>query len=168
MQQNHERENVACVQTSPISFVARGKGTFPRATKEIGDVCTQARENVEKIHRTEFERLDKYSPSLLTDYNNTKHRAIGITPIEASARKNHSLAYFKLNPVTEFTDSQIHPKLKIGDKLRISKYKRPVFDKGYTPNWTEKIFAINEIQPTDPITYKLKDLAGEAISGSIY
>ena len=28
---------VACVQTSPISFVARGKGT-----KEIGDVCTQA------------------------------------------------------------------------------------------------------------------------------
>ena len=28
---------VACVQTSPISFVARGKGT-----KEIGDVCTEA------------------------------------------------------------------------------------------------------------------------------
>ena len=27
---------VACVQTSPISFVARG------TTKEIGDVCTQA------------------------------------------------------------------------------------------------------------------------------
>ena len=27
----------ACVQTSPISFVP-----FPRATKEIGDVCTQA------------------------------------------------------------------------------------------------------------------------------
>ena len=33
---------VACVQTSPISFVARGKVPFPRATKEIGDVCTQA------------------------------------------------------------------------------------------------------------------------------
>ena len=33
---------LACVQTSPFSFVARGKGTFPHATKEIGDVCTQA------------------------------------------------------------------------------------------------------------------------------
>ena len=38
---------IACVQTSPISFVARGKGTtslfrVPRATKEIGDVCAQA------------------------------------------------------------------------------------------------------------------------------
>ena len=28
---------IVCVQTSPISFVP-----FPRATKEIGDVCTQA------------------------------------------------------------------------------------------------------------------------------
>ena len=35
---------IACVQTSPISFAACGKGNvpFPRATKEIGDVCTQA------------------------------------------------------------------------------------------------------------------------------
>ena len=33
------KENLACVQTSPISFVARGK--------EIGDVCTQAKENLE-------------------------------------------------------------------------------------------------------------------------
>ena len=31
---------LACVQTSPISFVARVP--FPRATKEIGDDCTQA------------------------------------------------------------------------------------------------------------------------------
>ena len=32
---------VVCVQRSPISFSARGKGNvpFPRATKEIGDVC---------------------------------------------------------------------------------------------------------------------------------
>ena len=32
----------ACEQTSPISFVARAKVPFPRATKEIGDVYTQA------------------------------------------------------------------------------------------------------------------------------
>ena len=36
---NFARASLACVQTSPISFVARGKGS---ATKEIGDVCTQA------------------------------------------------------------------------------------------------------------------------------
>ena len=35
------------------------------------------------------------------------------------------------------------PKFAVGDKVRISKYKRKVFDKGYTPNWTEEIF-VNE------------------------
>ena len=37
---------IACVQTYPISFVARGKRKvvpFPRATKEIRDVCTRAK-----------------------------------------------------------------------------------------------------------------------------
>ena len=50
------------------------------------------------------------------------------------------------------------PTFKIGDSVRISKYKRKTFDKGYTPNWTEEVFVISEIQPTDPITYKIKDL----------
>ena len=55
------------------------------------------------------------------------------------------------------------PKFKVGDKVRISKYKRKVFDKGYTPNWTEEIFLIDKIQSTNPITYRLKDLNNEAI-----
>ena len=38
------------------------------------------------------------------------------------------------------------PKFKVGDKVRISKYKREVFDKGYTPNWTEEIFLLDKIQ----------------------
>ena len=60
------------------------------------------------------------------------------------------------------------PKLKVGDKVRISKYKRKVFDKGYTPNWTEEIFLIDQIQSTNPITYRLKDLNDEKIQGSFY
>ena len=30
-------------------------------------------------------------------------------------------------------------KFKVGDRVRISKYKN-IFAKGYTPNWSEKIF----------------------------
>ena len=60
------------------------------------------------------------------------------------------------------------PKFKIGDKVRISKYKRKVFDKWYTPNWTEEIFLIGKIQSTNPITYRLKDLNNEEIQGSFY
>jgi len=56
----------------------------------------------------------------------------------------------------------------VGDKVRISKYKRKVFDKGYTPNWTEEVFMIDKIQYTNPATFKLKDLNNEEIQGSFY
>ena len=59
-------------------------------------------------------------------------------------------------------------KFKVGDKVRISKYKRKIFDKGYTPNWTEEIFLVDKIQSTNPITYRLKDLNNEEIQGSFY
>ena len=64
--------------------------------------------------------------------------------------------------------SSSKPKFKIGDMVRISKYKRKVFDKGYTPNWSEEVFTVDKIQYTNPITYKLKDLRGEDIQGSFY
>ena len=59
-------------------------------------------------------------------------------------------------------------KFAIGDRIRISKYKRQVFDKGYTPNWTEEIFVIDKVLPTKPVTYSIVDLMGEAIEGSFY
>ena len=60
------------------------------------------------------------------------------------------------------------PKFKVGDKVSISKYKRKVFDKDYTPNWTEEIFLIKKIQSANPIAYKIKDLNNEEIQGSFY
>ena len=60
------------------------------------------------------------------------------------------------------------PKFKVGDKVRISKYKTKIFDKGYTPNWTEEIFLVDKIQSTNPITCRLKDLNNEEIHGSFY
>ena len=58
-------------------------------------------------------------------------------------------------------------KFDIGDKVRISKKKRS-FEKGYTPNWTEELFVIDQQLDTSPVTYKLKDLNGENIEGSFY
>ena len=55
------------------------------------------------------------------------------------------------------------PKSANGDKVRISKCKRRVFDKGYTPTWTEEVFVVNEVLPTKPVTYKIVDLMGEEI-----
>ena len=39
------------------------------------------------------------------------------------------------------------PKFKIGDTVRISKYKN-IFLKGYVPDWSEEVFVIIKIKNT--------------------
>ena len=103
-------------------------------------------------------------PKILSQYNNTKHNSIKMTPTEASTKKNERIVYFHL--YGDVHASKQKPKYKIGDKVRISKYKRQLFDEGYTPNWTEEIFTIDKVQYTNPITYRLRDLNNEEIRGS--
>lgn len=96
---------------------------------------------------------------LVKEYNNTKHSSIKMTSAKGSIKKSQSTVYFNLYSDRGKIASK--PKFKVGDKVRVSKYKRKVFDKGYTPNWTGEVFLIDKIQTTIPITYKLKDLHGE-------
>ena len=100
-------------------------------------------------------------PKLLSNYNNTVHRTIKMTPTEGSKAENG----FKINYVSAINKEK--PKFKIGDRVRIYKYKK-LFAKGYETNWTEEIFVVSAINSTTPITYKIKDLNGEDIIGSFY
>ena len=43
------------------------------------------------------------------------------------------------------------PKYKVGDHVRISKY-RNIFTKGYVPNWSEEVFVIKKVKNTVPWT----------------
>ena len=60
-----------------------------------------------------------------------------------------------------------NPKFKIGDNVRISKYKN-VFAKGYTPNWSENLFMIKKVKNTVLWTNVNNDLNGEEIVGTFY
>ena len=104
-------------------------------------------------------------PKILKEYNNQKHTSIKMSPVEASLKKNEDEVRERLTPRAPL---QTPRKFFVGDHVRISKFKRKVFDKGFTPNWTEEIFVVDEIRYTDPITYKLKDLLGEEIKGAFY
>ena len=59
------------------------------------------------------------------------------------------------------------PKFKVGDHIRISKYKN-VFAKGYTPNRSEEVSVISKIKNTVPWTYFVNDLNGEEIIRTFY
>ena len=58
-------------------------------------------------------------------------------------------------------------KFKVGDHVRISKYKN-IFAKGYASNWSKDIFVIGNIKNTVPWTSVINDLNGEEIIGSFY
>ena len=59
------------------------------------------------------------------------------------------------------------PKFKVGDRVRISKYKN-IFAKGYILNWSEEVFVIKKVKNTVPWTYVINDLNGEEIIGTFY
>ena len=95
---------------------------------------------------------------ILSKYNNTIHRTIKTKPIDVTGD-----SYAKYNENSNKKD----PKFKVGDHVRISKYKN-IFAKGYTPNWSEEVFVINKIKNTVPWAYAISDLNGEEITGSFY
>ena len=60
-----------------------------------------------------------------------------------------------------------NPKFKIGDIVRISKYKNS-FAKGYAPNQSEKVFVIKKVKNTVLQTYAINDFNREEITGTFY
>ena len=95
---------------------------------------------------------------IFNKYNNTFHRTIKMKPIGV-----------KSNSYAEYNDdsNEKDPKFQVGDHIRISKCKN-IFDKGYTPNWTEEVFVISKIKNRVPWTYVIYDLNGEEIIGTFY
>jgi hypothetical protein len=57
-------------------------------------------------------------------------------------------------------------KYQVGDKVRIS-VKKDIFEKGFTINWSDKIYTITDVLKTLPPTYKIKD-DREEIKGTFY
>ena len=95
---------------------------------------------------------------IVNKYNNTVHRTKKMKPIDVTS-----------DSCTEYNkdSNQKDPKLKIGDSVRISKYKN-IFAKEYNQNWSEEVFIINKIKDTVPWTHATCDFNGEPITGTFY
>ena len=86
--------------------------------------------------------IDKLD-DIVKKYNNTYHTSIKMKPIDV---KDNTYNDFKKE--SNYKD----PKFKVGDHVRISKYKN-IFAKEYMPNWSEEIFVIKKTKNTVPWTY---------------
>ena len=83
-----------------------------------------------------FDVLD----DIVNEYNNTVHRTIKMKPTDLTS-----------DSYAEYIEdsNEKDPKFKVGDHVRMSKYKN-VFAKGYTANWSEEVFIISKIKKALP------------------
>lgn len=103
-------------------------------------------------------------PELMTNYNNSVHRTIGMTPVQADSNPSR-VKHYDIKRTTEAAPRM--RRFSVGDKVRISVYKG-VFTKGYLPNWSTEVFTIIKVNKTAPPTYLLEDYTGSPISGGFY
>ena len=100
-----------------------------------------------------IDKLDE----IVDKYNNTYHRTIKMKPVDIKP-----CIYIAFNK----ENNKEGPKFKIGDNVRISKYKNIVV-KGDDPNWSE-VFVIKKVKYTVPRAYVNSDLNGGEIFGILY
>ena len=124
----------------------------------------------ERFIRTLKSKIYKYMTSIsknvyidklhdiVDEYNNIYHTTIKMKPIDVNDNTY-------INADKEINNKD--PKFKVGDHVRISKYKN-IFAKGYMPNWSEEVFVIKKVKNTVPWTYVINDLNGEEITGIFY
>ena len=96
--------------------------------------------------------------TIIEKYNNTWHSSIKMKPKDVE--NDNSTEYVE-------ESNKKDPKFKVGDHVRISKWKN-IFAKGYAPNWSEEVFVVSKVENTVPWTYEINDLNGEKIVGSFY
>ena len=78
--------------------------------------------------------IDKLD-DIVNKYNNTYHSIIKMKPVDVKL-----IIYIDSSKEINNKD----PKSKIGDIVRISKYKN-IFAKGFVPNWSEEVLVIKKV-----------------------
>jgi len=135
---------------------------------------------IENIWRTLKIKVERYFYKNLTTrwlvpvakfvvaHNRTRHSALGETPRDVKndpAAANRAL--FRQFTYPDAPDNR--KPLRIGAHVRISTNKR-VFDKESAKNWTVELFKITRVikSPDQPLMYRVEDLGGEEVTGSLY
>ena len=85
---------------------------------------------------------------LLHSYNNTRHRSIGMAPVEVGPH-NEEEVRARLYPPKPKSYTW---KYDVGDRVRIAMQRRP-FRTGYLGDWSEEIFEIASRLPTTCLLY---------------
>ena len=131
-------------------YSTNNEGKFVIAERFIKTLKNKIYKYMTSISKNVY--IDKLD-DIVKKCNNTYHTSIKMKPVDV---KDNTYIDFK----KEVNDK--NHKFKVGDHVRISKYKN-IFAKEYMPTWSEEIFIIKKIKNTVPGTYVLNDLNGEKL-----
>ena len=92
-------------------------------------------------------------PTITKQYNNRIQSLTKLTPIQASLKKNESLAYKSLLDKRK----KVTPKFQINKLVRVGDLKK-TFSKGDTTNWSYKLYKITEVINDTITSYKIGNL----------
>ena len=134
---------------------------------------------VERFQRTLMTKLHRYFSSsntftytnildkLIHSYNHRVHRTLGICPAQVTKANEKKIFKHLYGKVLASRKNKPRFRFKIGDLVRISKFK-PTFTKGYLKNFTEEFFKVTDCVPSVPVTYRITDLQDILIHGIFY
>ena len=115
----------------------------------------------------------KQLEKIVDSYNNSHHRTIGMTPMEAEDPANrrelflsHSNRYKKIWGRASKLNRK---KFKKGDTVRVKARKTRISSRAYDQQFFEEIYKISKVNTHMPIiTYNLVDYNGESVVGDFY
>ena len=116
-------------------YSTNNEGKLVVAERFIRTLKTKVYKYITSISKNVY--IDKLG-DIAKEYNNIYHTSIKMKPVDV---KDNKCIDFKKE--INYKD----PKFKVGDNVRISKYKN-IFAKGYMPNWSEEIFMIRRVKNT--------------------
>ena len=112
-----------------VMYSTYNEGKSVVAERVIGTLKSKIYKCTTPISKNVY--VDKLD-DIVNEYNDKYHTTIKMKPIDV---KDNTY----INTDKEVNDKDL--KFKIGDHVRISKYKN-IFAKCYTPNWLEEVFVI--------------------------
>ena len=120
--------------------------------EDEGEHRRKIQSNAEDAHVAIFDKtpdvvIHRRPSGLCSVVQRHPHRSMGMAPSQVSA-KNQEEVWQRLYS----QEGKGVPKIPLKNRVRISKVKR-LLKKGYMANWSEEIFTIHEVHPSDPPVY---------------
>ena len=116
-------------------YSIHNEGKYVVAKRFIRTLKTKIYKYMTSVSKNVY--IDKWD-NIANEYNNRYHRTVKMKPVDVKDKTC-------IDSMELLHSNDKDPKFKVGDHVKISKYKN-IFAKGYTPNWSEEVLLLIKLE----------------------